>query len=110
LLDELHVKYTGVGKSVDNNEPIAPIQMPRGYGGTAIVWKKQGTSKEINFVSDLRLVGFFFSGTPVSSTNKTDCHDMVKILLKVAFSTITIILLVFPLFLGMYVMSMRCMS
>jgi hypothetical protein len=25
----------------------------------------------------------FFSGTPVSSTNKTDCHDISEILLKV---------------------------
>ena len=27
---------------------------------------------------------WFSSGTPVSSTNKTDCHDITKILLKVA--------------------------
>jgi hypothetical protein len=27
--------------------------------------------------------------TPVSSTNKTDCHDITEILLKVALSTIT---------------------
>ena len=48
MLDELHEKYTGDGKSVDSNDPIAPIQMPRGYGGTAIVWKKQGTSNYRN--------------------------------------------------------------
>ena len=41
MLDELHEKYTRIGKSVDINDPIAAIQMPRGYGGTAIVWKKQ---------------------------------------------------------------------
>jgi hypothetical protein len=29
-----------------------------------------------------------FSGIPVSSTNKTDCHDIAEILLKVALSTI----------------------
>jgi hypothetical protein len=29
-----------------------------------------------------------FSGTPVSSTNKTDHHDMTEILLKVALNTI----------------------
>jgi hypothetical protein len=29
-----------------------------------------------------------FSGTPVSSTNKTDCHDITEILLKVAINTI----------------------
>jgi hypothetical protein len=26
----------------------------------------------------------FYPGTPVSSTNKTDCHDITEILLKVA--------------------------
>ena len=30
----------------------------------------------------------FFSGTPVSFTNKTDRHDIAEILLKVALSTI----------------------
>ena len=30
----------------------------------------------------------FFSGTPVSSTNKTDRHDIAEILLKVTLSTI----------------------
>jgi hypothetical protein len=28
-------------------------------------------------------------GTPVSSTNKTDRHDMIEILLKVALNTIS---------------------
>ena len=30
-----------------------------------------------------------FPGTPVFSTNKTDCHNMTEILLKVASNTIT---------------------
>ena len=30
----------------------------------------------------------FFPGTPVSSTNKTDCHDITEILLKMALNTI----------------------
>jgi hypothetical protein len=38
----------------------------------------------IKFVSDLRHVG----DTPVSSINKTDGHDITKILLKVALNTI----------------------
>ena len=42
----------------------------------------------IKFVSDLRQVGGFFLGTPVSSTNKTDLHDIAEIMLKVALSTI----------------------
>ena len=33
--------------------------------------------------------GWWFSpGTPVSSTNKIDCHDITEILLKVALNTI----------------------
>ena len=31
---------------------------------------------------------WFSSGLPVSSTNKTDCHDITEILLKVALNTI----------------------
>ena len=39
-------------------------------------------------------VGRWFSpGTLVSSTNKTDSHDITEILLKVAFNTITLTLL-----------------
>jgi hypothetical protein len=40
----------------------------------------------IKFVSDLRQVGGFLL---VSSTNKTDRHDITEILLKVALSTIS---------------------
>ena len=32
--------------------------------------------------------GWFFPGTPVAFTNKTDCHDITEILLKVALNTI----------------------
>jgi hypothetical protein len=42
----------------------------------------------IEFVSDLRHVGVFFPGPPVSSNNKTDRHDITEILLKVALNTI----------------------
>jgi hypothetical protein len=31
---------------------------------------------------------WFFSGTLVSSTNKTDCHDITEILLKVTLNTL----------------------
>ena len=41
----------------------------------------------IKFVSDLRQVGGFLPGTPVFSTNKTDLHNIAKILLKVASNT-----------------------
>ena len=39
----------------------------------------------IKFVSDLRQVGGFSPGTPVSPTKKIDRHDIAEILLKVAF-------------------------
>ena len=60
----------------------------------------------INFVSDLWQISCFLPDTPVSSTNKTDCHDMAEILLKVALNIITITPLGFPLLL-MYLMSMN---
>jgi hypothetical protein len=42
-------------------------------------------------VEELRVAGRWFSqGTPVSSTNKTDLHDITEILLKVALNTITL--------------------
>ena len=41
-------------------------------------------------VYDLRQIGGFLRGTAVSSTNKTDRHDITEILLKVALSTITL--------------------
>ena len=47
----------------------------------------------IKYVSDLRHVGGFLPGTPVSSTNNTDRHDIIEILLKVALNTITLNLL-----------------
>ena len=35
-------------------------------------------------------VRWFSPGTPVSSTNKTDCHDITELLLKVVLNTITL--------------------
>ena len=43
----------------------------------------------IKFVSDLRQVGGFLG---VSSTNKTDRHDITEILLKVELNTLTLTL------------------
>ena len=42
----------------------------------------------IKFASDLLQVGGFSPSTPVSSTDKTDRHDITEILLKVALNTI----------------------
>jgi len=41
----------------------------------------------VMFVSDLQ---WFSPGTPVSSINKTDRHDIAEILLKVALNTINL--------------------
>jgi len=38
---------------------------------------------------------YFFPGTPVSSTNKTERHDITEIMLKMALNTITLTL--FPI-------------
>jgi hypothetical protein len=41
-------------------------------------------------IIELATVQWFSPGTPVSSTNKTDSHDITEILLKVASNTITL--------------------
>jgi hypothetical protein len=40
MLEEVHDELTGVGKAIDSDDPITPAQMPRGFGGVAILWKK----------------------------------------------------------------------
>jgi hypothetical protein len=42
----------------------------------------------MKFVSDLRQIEVFFSGTLVSSINKTDGHEIAEILFKMALNTI----------------------
>ena len=42
----------------------------------------------IKFASDVRQGLWFSPSTPVSSTNKTDRHDITEILLEVALNTI----------------------
>jgi hypothetical protein len=46
----------------------------------------------IKFVSDFAVGRWFCPGTTVSSTNKTDHHDITEILLKVAINTIKVTL------------------
>ena len=46
----------------------------------------------IKFVNDPTGGQWFSPGTPVSSTNKTDRHDVTEILLNVALNTIALIL------------------
>ena len=45
------------------------------------------TSKSID-IPELAPGRWFSLGPPVSSSNKTDCHDITEILLKVALNTI----------------------
>ncbi|MCG8032572.1 MAG: reverse transcriptase family protein, partial [Candidatus Thiodiazotropha taylori] len=39
-LKEISSGLTGCGKAVDTGNPILPVQMPRGYGGTGILWSR----------------------------------------------------------------------
>ena len=57
----------------------------------------------IKFVRDLRQVGGFFPGTSVSSTNKTDLHDITEILLKLELNTITLTLTIQIILTYMYI-------
>ena len=36
----MHKDLSGTGKAVDDNNPIVPIQKPRGYGGVGVLWNK----------------------------------------------------------------------
>jgi len=40
-LGELHEHVNFAGKGVDKDVPLLPIYMPRGYGGVAILWRKE---------------------------------------------------------------------
>jgi hypothetical protein len=54
-----------------------------------LIW----SSAKVVSLNPAHATGQWFSlGTPVSSTNKTDCHNIAEILLKVALSTITLTL------------------
>ena len=42
-LDKLNFELDsliGCDKAIDAGDPILPLQMPRGYGGTAVLWQK----------------------------------------------------------------------
>ena len=61
----------------------------------------------IKFVSDLWQDGRFLLVHPVSSTNKTGCHDITEILLEVALNIITWILLSYRFrIIGLYVLEL----
>jgi hypothetical protein len=54
-----------------------------------ILQLKKNPIVSVKFVTDLQQVRWFSLGSPVSSTDKTNCHDIADILLKVALNTIT---------------------
>ena len=41
MLGEISYNICFAGKDVDINNPIQPVQMPRGYAGVAIIWKQE---------------------------------------------------------------------
>ena len=41
LLNELHNDYIGIGKAVDQLNPLPPVRLPRGYGGVGILWHRR---------------------------------------------------------------------
>ena len=50
-LKKLHDSYIGVCKAVNSFHPISPVQMPRGYGGVVVLWRK-GIDHIINDLPD----------------------------------------------------------
>jgi hypothetical protein len=50
------------------------------------------------------MAGWWLStGTPISSINKTDCHYITEILLKMVLNTITLILLINKKYIGILI-------
>ena len=45
--------------------------------------------RHFNYIIPFSSGQWFATSTPVSSTNKTDCHDITEILLNVALNNIT---------------------
>ena len=38
-LSKLHKNFEGFGKAVDDDDPLPPVQKPRGYGGVATLYR-----------------------------------------------------------------------
>jgi exonuclease III len=41
LISEIHGEINYVGKGVEINDPLLPVSMPRGYGGVAVIGRKE---------------------------------------------------------------------
>ena len=73
------------GSWIYNYQCLSPLIL---WVWTPLRWVVLDTSL-CNKVCQWLAAGLWFStGTPVFSTNKTDCHDITEILLKVALNTI----------------------
>ena len=70
-----------------NNQCLSPLKLQ-----VQIPLRWDVLDKVIKFVSDLWQVSGFLWELLISSTNKTDCHDITEILLKVVLNTITLTL------------------
>jgi hypothetical protein len=66
----------------------ADVGFPTGFSHGEIYSIQHYVIKFVRAVTCGRTV--FFSGYSGSSTNKTDCHDITEILLKVSLNTLTI--------------------
>ena len=44
-LDDISANFSAHAKAVDYDDPISPLQVPRGYGGTATLYKKNWKTK-----------------------------------------------------------------
>ena len=48
---EISDTVKGAGNAVDDDNPIPPVQKPRGYGGVAVLWKKE-IDNEVTILKD----------------------------------------------------------
>ncbi|CAG2239744.1 unnamed protein product [Mytilus edulis] len=94
MLNDILLDYKGVGKAVDSSDPITPWRMPRGYGGTAILWKKNldsivtplsiGNNRiqciEINGDPNLIVISVYLpcKGSTNSQTEFQECIDLLN--------------------------------
>ena len=79
-----------MGRSRDHMDLQLPIQsVPITTNFKPCSWRGVLNTTLCYKVCQWLMAGLWFSScTPISSTNKTDCHDITKILLKVALNTI----------------------
>ncbi|CAG2248448.1 unnamed protein product [Mytilus edulis] len=94
MLNDILLDYKGVGKSSRLSDPITPWRMPRGYGGTAILWKKNldsivtplsiGNNRiqciEINGDPNLIVISVYLpcKGSTNSQTEFQECIDLLN--------------------------------